>query len=299
MKKILTFIRAIFSLGGLGVVIALMALLVAFGVYSQNSVPFDAAVERMFVLGQLESQALIDLVEKQVQESLELFHLAYDLPPSGAAEEALQAQERVSATLAQLEADEHFLGDEEYYTTDLTESIAEFNQALSVHRQDFEDVLNSASSMEEEEILQDIENLETSNELLLTKLRAIIVSVEQDRQRALAAFPEDSNFNLAIIAMAMVATLLLALVGYQLIAATVRPISRLRNLITSIGGDSYRPGGPDVWGAGSLFNALEELARAEQTRNQASKQQIEDLRQQLYESRRRRLKIYQPNAKTE
>jgi hypothetical protein len=94
--------------------------------------------------------------------------------------------------------------------------------------------------------------------------------------------------------------LLFALLGYQAIASAVRPLSHLRNTITTIGGDVYRTSKTLAGGAaGGLAKALEELARAEQVRNQNAKQEVEDLRQALYESRRRRLKIYQPGRKAE
>lgn len=300
MKKIMTYIRAFFSLGWLGLIIGLMALAMLVAAFSQSSVPFDAAIERMFVLGELESSVALDLAEKQVQESLEFFSLSYSLPSSGAAEKALQAEERISETMARLEAQESFRGDDEYYISDLASEVNEFNQARATHREDFEYVLNFADDMEDEDALDAVYALEENNETLTFMLRSIVIGVEQDRQRALSDFPEDANGSLLMIVIALAATLFLALLGYQAIAMAVRPLSHLRNTITSIGGDVYRPGQPLAGGvAGNLARALEELALAEQSRNQAAKQEIEDLRQALYESRRRRLKITQPGRKTE
>lgn len=300
MNKIMTYIRAFFSLGWLGLIIGLMALAILFAAFSQSSDPFDAAIERMSVLGELESSVALDLAEKQVQESLEFFSLAYGLPSSGAAEKAIQADERISETLARLENEGSFLGDEEFYTSALTSEVNEFNQFRAAHREDFEYVVDSIDELDDEDIYDALYSLEESNESLTFMLRSIIIGVEQDRQQALGDFPEDANASLLIIVLALAATLFLALLGYQAIAVAVRPLSHLRNTITSIGGDLYRPGQSLAGGvAGSLPRALEELAQSEQSRNQAAKQEIEDLRQALYESRRRRLKIHQPGRKTE
>jgi len=296
MNKIMTYIRAFFSLGWLGLIIGLMALAMLVAAFSQSSDPFDAAIERMFVLGELESSVALDLAEKQVQESLEFFSLTYGLPSSGAAEKALQAEERISETLAWLEAQESFRGDDEFYISDLASEVDEFNQARATHRDDFEYVVEFSDELEYE----DVYALEENNESLTFMLRTIVISIEQDRQRALSDFPEDANASLLIVVISLAATLFLALLGYQAIALAVRPLSHLRNTITSIGGDAHRPGQPLAGGvAANLARALEELALAEQSLNQAAKQEIEDLRQALYESRRRRLKITQPGRKAE
>jgi hypothetical protein len=300
MKQISTYLRAFFSLGWLGLVILLMALAVSLGAFSQTSDPFDAAVERMSVLSELESEIALDLAEKQVQESLEFFSLSYGLPSSGALEKAGLAEARISETLAGLEQTESFLGGEEFYSSDLTSKVQNFNQARTTHREDFEYTVNFADELEEEDILDAVYTLEESNENLTFLLRGIITTVDQDRQTALADFPDDITGSIIIIVLALVVTFILALFGYQAIASAVRPLIHLQNTLTTIGGDVYRPGATPATGASSqLAKALDALAQAEQARNQAAKQEIEKLRQELYESRRRRLRIYQPGKKTE
>jgi hypothetical protein len=201
MNKIMIYIRAFFSLGWLGLIIGLMALAMLVAAFSQSSIPFDAAIERMFVLGELESSVALDLAEKQVQESLEFFSLSYGLPSSGAAEKALQAEERISETMAWLEAQESFRGDDEYYISDLALEVDEFNQFRATHREDFEYVVEFGDELEYE----DVYTLEENNETLTFMLRSIIIGVEQDRQRALSDFPEDVNGSLWMIVMALAA----------------------------------------------------------------------------------------------
>ena len=299
MKTIGTYIRAFFSLGWLGLIIGLLALVTLFAAFSQSSDPFDAAMERMFVLSELESSVALDLAEMQIQESREIFTLSYGLDSSDAAEKAQQADERISLTLAELEEDESFYGDDAYIS-DLSEDMTAFDEFRIAHRENFEYMVNFADDMTDEDLFDAFYTLEDDNEILTYMLRAIIIGVEQDRLRALGDFPDDANASILIIALALAATLLFALLGYQAIASAVRPLSHLRNTITTIGGDVHRSSQTLAGGAaGGLAKALEELARAEQVRNQNAKQEVEDLRQALYESRRRRLKIYQPGRKAE
>lgn len=299
MKTIGTYIRAFFSLGWLGLIIGLLALVTLFAAFSQSSDPFDAAMERMFVLSELESSVALDLAEMQIQESREIFTLSYGLDSSDAAEKAQQADERISLTLAGLEEDESFYGDDAYIS-DLSEDMAAFDEFRIAHRENFEYMVNFADDMTDEDLFEAFYTLEEDNEILTYMLRAIIIGVEQDRLRALGDFPDDANASILIIALALAATLLFALLGYQAIASAVRPLSHLRNTITTIGGDVHRSSKTLAGGAaGGLAKALEELAPAEQVRNQNAKQEVEDLRQALYESRRRRLKIYQPGRKAE
>jgi hypothetical protein len=299
MKTIGTYIRAFFSLGWLGLIIGLLALATLFAAFSQTSDPFDAALERMYVLSELESSVALDLAEMQVQESQEIFTLSYGLDSSGAAEKARQADERISQTLAWLEEDESFYGDD-VYISDLSEDVAAFDEFRALHREDFEYMVNFAEDMTDEDLFDAFYSLEEDNETLTYMLREIIIGVEQDRQNALGDFPDDADASIFIIALALAAALLFALLGYQAIASAVRPLSHLRNTITTIGGDVYRTSESVTGGAaGGLAKALEELAHAEQARNQNAKQEVEDLRQALYESRRRRLKIYQPGQKAE
>lgn len=300
MKQISTYLRAFFSLGWLGLVILLMALAVSLGAFSQSSDPFNAAVERMSVLGELESEVALDLAEKQVQESLEFFSLSYGLPSLGAVEKAGLAEARISETLAGLEQAESFVGSEEFYRSNRTLQLQEFNQFRTTHREDFEYATSFANELSDEDFFDAIYTLEEGNEMLAFQLRDIVTTVEQDRQLALADFADDITNSILIIVFALVVTFILALFGYQAIASAVRPLIHLQNTITTIGGDVYRPGKTSAAGASSqLAKALDSLAQAEQARNQAAKQEIEKLRQELYESRRRRLRVYQPGKKTE
>lgn len=299
MKTFSTYIRAFFSLGRLGWVIAFMALAMSLAAYSQDSESFDAIIERTFVLGDLEALVALELTEMQVQEIQEIFTMAYGLPATDALERVQQADENITSIMAQLDEEGAFDGDDAYIR-DLTEDVNAFNEARDRHAELFSTILNSFDEADEESLLVLVGELEADNENLQNILQKIIIDVEQGRQSALAEFPAESNISILILVVTLAVILLLALVGYQSVASAVRPISHLRNKIALIAGDVYRPGASLIHGAaGNLSKALEELASAEQIRNQTAKQEIEDLRQALYESRRRRLKIYQPGKRVE
>ncbi len=302
MKTIRTYIRAFFSLGWLGMVIALMALVMLFAAFSQESTPFDAAIERTDVLQIMQSEISLSLAEMQTNQAEEIFSLAYGMGSSGAFHQAQQARQRILQTLNELQEDESLYGDEDFYISDLTTEVNDFEAMLSENWQLFEFIIQEIESeqIDDTELFYALLDLEENQEILNLQMREIMIGIEQDRQSALADFPEDADASIFIIVIAMTFTLIFALIGYQIIASTVQPLGTLRNTITSIAGDIYRPGSTPPQGtSASLANALQELAEAEQIRNQNSKQEIETLRQQLYESRRRRLKIHQPEKKAE
>lgn len=299
MKTIGTYIRAFFSLGRLGLVMLLLAFAMLLAAVSQISDPFDAAFERMYVLSILETEITFDLVEIQIQEAQELFTLTYGLPSSGGFEKAAQADDRISQTMAGLDEEESFDG--EYYSTDLSEEVQAFAETRAAHRALFESTVNNFDEMDDYTWYEALNELEYDNEFLNWSLGNLIIPIEHDRLLALQDFPEDANLSILHLVISMALCLILALIGYQVIASTVRPLRHMNNTITAIAGDMYHPGASPKGNAISsgLSKALEELARAEQARNENIKKEIEELRQSLYESRRRRLKIHQPAQKTE
>lgn len=299
MKTLNTYIRALFSLGRLGLLIGLLAIAVLVAAFSQSSEPFDAALERMAVLNALEADVALDLAEMQVQEARALFTLSYGLPSTGAAEKALEADARISHTLSNL-AEAGSFSDEGAYITDLSEDLEAFNAARIAHRELFETLVVAFEEEDEDTLQTYLEALEEDNQYLDFLLRNLIIAVEHNRLSAVQDFPEDANASILLIVIGLALSLMLALAGYQVIAAAVRPLRRLSNAITAIAGDMYHPGElPKRGAAGRLAQALEALAQAEQARNEAAKKDIAALRQALYESRRRRLKIHQTGQQAE
>ena len=175
-----------------------------------------------------------------------------------------------------------------------------FNTARKKHSGLVDERIAAVAEVDDE-ITAEVEAAQESDfENLNKSLREMIIEIEHNRLDALQTFPGQVNTSILILAVAFGLCLALALMGYQGIAATVRPLRRLRNAITALSGDLYQPQNNRMSGsAGSLARALDELARAEQQRNQASKVEIEKLRRELYESRRRRLKISRDTTRQE
>lgn len=296
MKTISTYFKAFLSLAPLGFVMFFLAIAILFALISQSSDAFDAALERMDLLNTLESKVTFNLIETQLQEAHQMFVFDYGLPDDNSARKAQDANTVLNQELASLEKDGRFNSDLAY-TTDITSELQNFNNTRAAHQKIFSKAASEYKAGNEDEAISVLEQqYEENQQTLDSQLRNLIVSVEHDRLAALKDFPDNANTNVQAATIGFVMCLILALLGYQVIASIVRPLRYLHTVITAIGGDRYNPemqkdllkkGDP----AGSLARALDELARGEQTRNEGIKQEIERLRQELYESRRRRLKI--------
>ena len=304
MKHLSLPFKAFLSLGALGLVVLLMAGTILWALGRQTSEPFDAAQERMATLTLLENDIPRALNQMKLYEARKIFLLEYKLPEDqDHAQLAQDSDAEVSTILAELEEYGHLNGQQDYMT-EILPLITAFNELRETHRATFE-ALVAAYDADDLETVYDLENqLETENEELDVALRDIVIDVEQDRLEAQRDFPADINESILIVTGGMALVLLLALAGYQIIAASVRPLGALRNAITAIEGDQYRPEmlagllngrGP----AGKLARALDQLADNIRQRDSGLKGEIERLREALYESRRRRLKVTHPTATVE
>jgi hypothetical protein len=166
-----------------------------------------------------------------------------------------------------------------------------------IHRETFEQMVRAYEDENTEEGQALLLQLQEESQSLNSSLQALIRYAERGRLDAVGEFPQDANSGILIATASLTLLLLLALVGYIYVAAATRPLNRLSNAITAIGGDQYRPellgnilkqAGP----AGNLARALDRLAQDQQGQNAGLKIEIERLRQELYQSRRSRLKLF-------
>lgn len=298
MKKPISPFKAALSLGWLGLVILLFAGAILWAQFSQSSVPFDAAQERMVVLNALEYDVQQSLNQMKLAEARQIYILQYELnDTTDYAQQAKNSDAKISEILKSLADEEYFTASVDNFVSDVSGSLDDFNQARAQHRQTFDAIVAAYGAKDTQKGGVLVETFQDENDTLDKALRNIIANVEQDRVNANRAFPEDINQSIYIATGGLVATLLLSLVGYQLISSAVRPLKSLRNTITAMEGDQYRPEmqadllkkrGP----AGELARALDQLAREIQQRDAGLKTEIENLRQALFESRRRRLKVF-------
>jgi sensor histidine kinase YesM len=306
MKMILNFFKAPFSLGWLGLIIILMAgaMLMAIDNQTITFTPFDAVLERMDVLDTLENDVTYDLSEMQFQEFDEIFSLKNEQEQTeNSTRKAQEADERIGAALKTLEEEGAFSADMDY-GVDLDAELKTFNDLRATHRQTFDKIVIAYQAGDKDQAVSLTNQLEEENGALKEALNELIVWVEQGRLAALKEFPEVASLAVRYATIGLALLLILALIGYQVIAASIRPLHDLRNAITAIGGDRYRleiqanalkKGGP----AGALARALNQLAQNLQQQNAGLTAETERLRAELYASRRRRLKIYHPTAKGE
>jgi hypothetical protein len=308
MKILNSFFKAIFSSGLLGLVMFLMAATILWGSLGQGSKPFEVTLERMEALNKFQNEIVYALNSMQTSEAYAVFVLGfreseediqYEKTPEEINQYAESARIDLEQEMSSLKSDGH-LGPQSLYKTDLTGQTQAFLATISAHREMFNQALSDLEAGKGE-IGSITEQLEQDNQALNLQLVDLITSVEQDRLAAQEAFPRDINQNVAFAVVSLTFCMLLALVGYQAIAITVRPLRSLRNMVTAIGGDQYRPETQSNLlrkrgEAGDLARALDRLARGEQARTASLHQEIERLRQELYESRRKRLKIFHPTS---
>jgi hypothetical protein len=127
-------------------------------------------------------------------------------------------------------------------------------------------------------------------------LEDIITLIDSDRMGAAQQFPADITFAIQGISIALIIMMLLALWGYRGISLLTQPLTDLTNAVIAIGGDHYRSELLEKVSrlrnpAGRFARALEAFAQAIEQRDGSLKQEISNLRERLYESRRSRLKI--------
>jgi len=297
MKNLL---RALFSMGLLGWVFMFMALAIFVGSFAAiaNLISFETTWQRIDALDALEGDISMHVREVQLNELFFAYALDYETALSDELDAAAYHADEIDRLLDELEAEGHFTADLDYYEEDIA-LYEEVRALLDQHRESFAGVVESHAAGDVEGAVAGTLALQEEHEELQWTLHELIASLDADRLDAAQTFPEDIAFALQGVSAATVAMLLLALVGYRVIAQMTRPVVDLTNAVIAIGGDRYRPevlgrllkrGGP----VGRLARALDAFARAIEERDVTRKAAIGNLREELYQSRRRRLKISNP-----
>lgn len=292
-------IRSLFSMGSLGLVFLLMALAIFVGSFTAigNLVSFDAIWQHADVLAVLEDPVSFHLREMQLNELYYLYAIVYETPLSDEVEQVAANAAQIDQSLDDLAT--NYLNAEMGYSEEELGLLNDFRVLLEEHRQAFDQIAQTYESGDADAAIEGIATIQEENDELQSMLSLLIASLDADRLEAAQAFPEGTSFTILGASVALVATLLLALWGYRAIARLTQPVVDLTNAVIAIGGDQYRPellgktlkqGGPP----GRFARALDAFAQAIERRDASLKQEIDSLREQLYESRRRRLKISAP-----
>ncbi len=293
-------IRSLFSMRGLGLIFMLMALAILVGSFAAiaNLISFDRIWQRVDALAALEDQVSVHLREMQLQELYYTYAIDYETPLSDELDKAANHAAQIDRILDDLVAAGHY-GAEKGYAQEEIGMFNDFRALLAQHRQAFDRMVQTYESGGVEAAIEGIIAIQEENDELQSMLGELIAFLDADRLAAARVFPEYASFAILGASIALVATLLLALWGYRAIALLTQPVVDLTNAVIAIGGDQYRPellgkmlkqGGPP----GRFARALDAFAQAIERRDASLKQEIDSLREQLYESRRRRLKISTP-----
>jgi hypothetical protein len=293
-------IRSLFSMGCLGWIFMFMVLAIFVGSFAaiSNLIAFDTIWQRIDALATLEDQVSTHLREMQLSELYYTYNLDYGLDLGENLDEVAGHADQIDQGLDDLVAGGHFSADMGYGEEEIG-LFNDFRTLLVQHRQGFEQMAQAYESGDAAATIEGLIAIQEENGELQGMLDELIADLDADRLEAAQAFPEEISFAILGASVALVAVLLLALVGYRAITLLTEPVVDLTNAVVAIGGDQYRPellgrmlkqGGPP----GRFARALDAFAQAIERRDASLKQEIDGLREQLYESRRRRLKISTP-----
>ncbi len=265
---------------------------------------FDTAWSRMLVLEQLENEIRYQQNEVFINEAYYAYAKEYG---SGAEEEANNratrqaADEQVGALLDELVESGYF--DAETYDTSTQEQVDE----LIALRQQHSEIFDQYVAAHDAGDMAQAANLSAASRDQSTAISAtldhLVVRLDHERDAAVASFPDDLSDAIWSILIGMVVSMLLALWGYRQISRLTAPLLRLHDAASAIGADTFRPeivasARRSSGQIGQLARTFESLAQAVRTRDADQKQQLESLKQELIQSRRRRLRLVgKPNAK--
>lgn len=303
MKNFITLIRSLFSIGFLGLIFLFMALALFIGAGSAviNFDSFDITFQRIEALSALEDQVSNHLRSMELNEVYYAFAMEYGYDVTDELEQVADHAAQMNQSIDDLMNNGHFSDELSYtYTDDYTQTINEFRDALEQHKLTFQKVVEAYEAEDYENARIILQESANENANLQAILRSIINTVDSERMTAAQEFPSDITIAIQGISIALITILLLALWGYRGIALLAQPVINLTNAVIATGGDKYRSELTDTERklrnpAGQMARALDSFAKTIEKRDAAQKQEINDLREELYESRRSRLKISGPS----
>ncbi len=297
MKNLL---RALFSMGLLGWVFLLMAVAIFAGSFAAitNLTSFQTNWQRVDALEVMEGEVSTHLSEVQLNELSFAYALDYEAPLGDQLEAVDYHTGEIARLLDDLTAQGHFTADLGYEDVDIA-LFDNFRALLDQHRQSFAAVVETYNAGDVAGAVEGTLALQEEHEELQAGLHELVSSLDAYFLYGAQEFSQNMALTLQRVSIALVAMLLLVLGGYRAIVQITRPVVDLANVVIAIGGDRYRPemlGGllKQRGPVGRLARALNAYARGIEGRDAGLKTEIGSLREQMYESRRRRLKISSP-----
>lgn len=304
MNHIIAFIKAHLALGWLGIVLLLMAgIVIAAGFFPQNN-SIDSAMNRLDALTLLENDVQDELDWMKLNEAYFVFSLLYDEQSNGEYLAEVTAAHAEMAASIQALRDEYFRPGVDYSAQSL-DLMEGFDRLRIAHQSSFQTLVDASSvGASAADIQSQYIAAEAEYDAIDDQLSLMIQTLEEERLQYLQRFPSEVTRSILVFSGGILAVILLGLWGYRLLYRYTEPLPILRNAVLAISGDCYRPEllvdlirkpGP----AGEAARSLHALGTYRQAHEKSQKDEIERLRQELYESRRKRLRIWRGSENKE
>ncbi len=305
MKRLTDLISGLRSLGAFGLVFLLMAGVIAFAAAAAffNFNAFTTITSHVNALRYFQDDIGYDLGQAQIDEVNLQFYVEQEQDIGELYGEITASYDSIQESLVQLGSEEDFSAESADFSPQSFAARQDFEQKLANHRQALEAWKALYDQGEADAAYAQFPDLRAGAEALAQSLADLVITLEKGRADAIQALPSDVTLAVWGVSLSLVALLLLALWGYHLISSLTQPLLALTNTVMSIGGDQYRKEllqNLDRRGdmTGALAKALDGLAQSHQRSTAGLKQENESLRQQLYTSRRKRLRLFRPQPPT-
>jgi methyl-accepting chemotaxis protein len=301
MQRISKLFTAVKSLGAFGIILLLSVAII---VWSRLSV-YALKAPLTEVYGQAYKQGLLAdaqsyLLEQRVNES----SLVACRGECNEERKGLvlsrhrQASDEFTKTLTELtEKWGHAISPKE------AAAIDALGLAQGEYRQTFDEIANAAEAGDWSRVedLQEISSRETA--AMDNQFDALIFDAEIAIMRAVQEGIEGVQWAILAAAISLILLPILAVWAFVVASRITQPILTLTNAVVAIAGDQFRPEhlrdvsdrNDDL---GRLSQALEQLAETTKNREQALRQEMRELREQLYEARRRKRLPTSPGRRT-
>jgi hypothetical protein len=278
-----------------GFALVLMAASVFIIVTAFNA--FDTAWTRMDALEKLGNSILFDQNEVFIKQASYAYAWDYGYGPEELAKNLADRQaadDRVTAALDELVASGNF--DPETYDP---QSQALIDELVSLRQQDselFAQLVTAYDANDTEQIQSLASASRDQSSVILAKFNQLMVVLEHERTTSVAEFPSDLSLAIGSILVGIAISMLLALWGYRQITGLTAPLLNLHGGVSAIGADTFRPeivamARRRPGQIGALARNLESLAKAMSQRDAKQKEELATLKQELVQSRRRRLRL--------
>jgi HAMP domain-containing protein len=290
MQRIKRFFTGVKALGAFGLILVICVGLIVASTLAFNIVWADSdysynAITKLMLL---EDDLSYSIVNQNIEENYYVYSEGEN------AEEPLEsfneARVGVNSALDELQDDmEYELSDKEFA---LVGDISDAQQAYVTAFEGIKRIFNTQGrTWEDVEAQQAVAEQESGR--LRNALQELIHEIEAARQTERQTIADDLQSTVRIGVISLILLPFLAIWAFGLASRVTQPVLTLTQAATAIAGDRFRAEELDEIhdrrdGLGQLARSLEHLAQTSQTREAELEAEINNLREQLHETRRRK-----------